>query len=432
MFASEPTRAGFMPNLRLLGLAPRRNAMEWRTRPIRPESLHSRGGRIIAMRVSAQLILALLLSACASDRPITATCPAATGEPPQPFDAALDAAVASRWQGPPDGKRHPIAVLVLSGGGAWGAYGAGFLNGWTQRPANTTDRWPSRPTFDVVTGVSTGAIIAPFALVGSAGDAFLQHAFRGVGGKDLYSGNGLMGLLGGHSLKKPDGIERSLVAGLDDSTIAAIKTAYTDKRSAWVGAVNFDTGDFTEFNLSAIASALPIDQAREQITDHIMAASAVPGFFPPRFINGCMYMDGGVRQNVFITSVQTAANASGQEQSRANIYVIVNDVTEVPSELTKYSVREIATRSYALIENQSEINSLRNIYQYAHEHGYGFYWTTADDVVFYANVAGNHGAACEAPKTPAGQFEATFTACLYDAALHKARDGATAWRTDRP
>ncbi|HEV2607083.1 MAG TPA: patatin-like phospholipase family protein, partial [Xanthomonadaceae bacterium] len=187
------------------------------------------------IRISALLILSLLLSACAGERPITATCPAATGEPPQPFDAALDAAVAARWQGPPDAQRHPVAILVLSGGGAWGAYGAGFLNGWTHRPANTTDRWPSRPIFDVVTGVSTGAIMAPFALVGSVADPYLQHAFRGVSGKDLYSGNGWMGLLGGHSLKKPDGIERMLVAGLDDSTMATIKSAYGEKRSVWVG-----------------------------------------------------------------------------------------------------------------------------------------------------------------------------------------------------
>ena len=328
--------------------------------------------------------------------------------------------------------RHPVAILVLSGGGTWGAYGAGFLNGWTRRPANAADRWPSRPTFDVVTGVSTGAIMAPFALVGSAADPALQHAFRGVGGKDLYSGNGLLGLLGGHSLKKPDGIERSLMAALDDSTIAAIKAAYADKRSVWVGAVNFDTGDFTEFNLSAIASALPNEQARAQMTDHIMAASALPGFFPPRFINGCMYMDGGVRKNVFVAPMQAAAVVAEPGQPRAAIYVIENSTTEVPSELTPYRVREIATRSYELIENQTQINSLRNIYRYAHERGYGFYWTSADDVVFYAGDAGNHGAACQAPKTPAGQFDASFTACLYDAALRKARDGATPWRTDRP
>ena len=402
------------------------------TRPIRSGNRHARNGRMSTFRISGLLILALLLSACAGERPITATCPAATGEPLQPFDAALDEAVAARWQGPPDASRHRVAILVLSGGGAWGAYGAGFLNGWTQRPANTTDHWPARPTFDVVTGVSTGALMAPFALVGSAADPGLQHAFRGVSGKDLYSGNGLLGLLGGHSLKKPDGIERRLVAALDDSTMATIKTAYGNKRSVWVGAVNFDTGNFTEFNLSAIASALPTDQARAQMTDHITAASALPGIFPPRFINGCMYMDGGVRENVFVTPVQTAASVASQQLSRADIYVIVNGANEVPTVLTRYNMREIATRSYDLIENQSQINSLRSIYQYAHEHGYGFYWTSADDVVFSASDASAHDAACEAPKTPAAQFDATFTACLYDAALRKARAGATPWRTDRP
>lgn len=273
--------------------------------------------------------------------------------------------------------------------------------------------------------------MAPFALVGPAADPALQYAFRGVGGKDLFSGNGLLRLLGGHSLKTPDGLERRLVAALDDSTMAAIKAAYAEKRSVWVGAVNFDTGGFSEFNLSAIASALPDDQARVQMTDHIMAASALPGLFPPRFIDGCMYMDGGVRENVFVAPMRTTATAL-PGRSRADIYVIENGTAEVPTELTPYSVREIATRSYELIENQTQLNSLRNIHQYAREHGYGFYWTSADDVVFYAGDAGDHGSACAAPKTPAGQFDATFTACLYDAALRKARDGATPWRTDRP
>ncbi len=380
-------------------------------------------------RVLLLLLSASFLSACAGERPSSATCPAVTGLPAQPFDAALDDAVAARWAGPPGAPHNRVAILVLSGGGAWGAYGAGFLNGWAQRRDHGTKHSPSRPTFDIVTGVSTGAIMAPFALLGSGSDPSLESAFRGVSGEDLFSGRSVLGLPWWNSLKEPDGLERRLLAALDDTALASLRTAAGEKRTVWVGAVNFDTGQFTEFNLSAIARDLPNDQARTQIADHIMAASAVPAFFPPRFINGCMFMDGGVRENVFVTPLQTATTV---HESRADIYVIENGPIEVPPLLTKNNLRDIATRGFDLAESQIQLNSLRNIYQYAREHGYGFYWTSADDVVYNPDESQVNVAPCKAPKTPADQFEATFTACLFDAASRKAHDGITPWRTDKP
>jgi predicted acylesterase/phospholipase RssA len=385
----------------------------------------------LPLRIAFGLLLALWLSACATQRPVAATCPPAAEASPT-FDAAVDSVVTERWRDTVATPHHRVAILVLSGGGAWGAYGAGFLEGWSHRRAGPDDRWPGRPEFDVVTGISTGAIMAPFALVGSERDASLRTSFRGVSGDDLYSGSGLLGLLWGHSLKKPDGIERRLVAALDDETLAAMSKAAAEHRTVWVAAVNFDTGRFTEFDLSAMASSLPPDRARAQIVDRIMAASALPGLFPPRYIDGCMYMDGGVRRNVFVGPLQRTADPAGEQPSRADIYVIENGPVGTMPRLTGAGVRAIATRGYELTENQVELDSLRTIEAYARARGYGFYWTSADDVVHDPGDANPQGARCAAPKTPADQFDAVFTACLYDAGLAKARDGAAPWRTDRP
>ena len=373
------------------------------------------------------------LGGCAGQRPSDAQCPAVTGAVDETFDAALDDAVTARWGEQPGHTRGRAAVLVLSGGGAWGAYGAGFLKGWTERRASSGDQWPSRPTFDVVTGVSTGAIMAPFALIGSEDDAILQDAFRGMKGGDLFTDRSPLAFPWWNSLKDPKGLEEQLREALDDSSVLELKAAAGQHRTIWVGAVNFDTGQFTQFNLSALARDLPTAEARDQITDHIMAASAVPTFFPPRFINGCMYMDGGVRENIFVSRLHGAIrSASSETEPHADIYVIENGPVEIRKLLAKNTLIDIAVRGFDLAETQIDLNSLRDAYDYANEHGYRFYWTSADDVVGDLQADASRDGKCRFPKTPAEAFKSSFTACLYDAASRKARDGSSPWRTDRP
>ncbi len=385
------------------------------------------------LRVALIAAIVASLEACAGQRPTAAMCPAVTGAANESFDAALDDAVAARWGGQSQTTHNRAAVLVLSGGGAWGAYGAGFLEGWAKRPQGIGDRWPSRPAFDVVTGVSTGAIMAPFALLGSSNDPKLQKAFRGVSGDDLFTSRNVIAFPWWNSLKDPGGLERQLRDALDDSTIESLKAAAAQHRTIWVGAVNFDTGEFTQFNLSALARDLPPAEAKDKIVDHIMASSALPTFFPPRFIDGCMYLDGGVRENVFFTRMHDAVGtAGGTKENHADVYVIENGPIEVQKVLTDNTLLDIATRGFSLAESQIELNSLRNVYDYAKEHGYGFYWTSADDVVGDPQGVHDQPGLCKFPKTPTDQFEASFTACLYDSALRKARDGASPWRTDRP
>jgi predicted patatin/cPLA2 family phospholipase len=388
---------------------------------------------ITCLRAIALLTIAASLGACAGKRPAEASCPAATGAVDESFDAALDDAVAARWTVQPGMTHSRAAVLVLSGGGAWGAYGAGFLDGWAKRPQASGDNWPSRPTFDVVTGVSTGAIMAPFALLGSSNDPKLQSAFRGVSRDDLFTSRSFITLPWWNSLKDPKGLERQLRDALDNSAVVSLKAAASQHRTMWVGAVNFDTGKFTQFNLSALARDLPVVEARDQIIDHIMAASAVPTFFPPRFINGCMYMDGGVREDVFVTRLHDAIGTpTGTKESHADVYVIENGPIRVQKLLTDNTLVDIAIRGFSLAEAQIQLASLRNVYDYAKERGYGFYWTSADDVVGDLQDTHDRPGLCKFPKTPTDQFEATFTTCLYDSALRKARDGASPWRTDRP
>jgi hypothetical protein len=72
---------------------------------------------------------------------------------------------------------RPLTILALSGGGADGSYGAGFLKGWSESGL--------RPDFDVVTGSSVGSLIAPFAFLGPDYDRDLEAIFTSGVAEDL-------------------------------------------------------------------------------------------------------------------------------------------------------------------------------------------------------------------------------------------------------
>ncbi len=368
------------------------------------------------------ILAGFALSACVNARPDDAMCPASAEL--QPSFAMPQAAHA-------DGR--PLDILVLSGGGAWGAYGAGFLTGWSARdPA----LGKPRPQFDIVTGVSTGAIIAPFAMLGPDYDSTLVQAYRGKGGDALFEHRSILTFPFWTSLNDPAPLEAGLDRTLDDHAIAQLGDAYRNGRSLWAGAVNFDSGKFTEFDLTKLAADLPAAEARSEIVDRLMAASAIPGFFPPRFIHGCMYMDGGVRQNLFAAEIGGAIDAAvaahgSLPPSDVNIYVVVNGTMAPPKRITRDTLLDVGVRSFELAGDRIQLASLREIFDYAAAKGFHLFWTDAGDVVAHDGQPETYER-CSAPRAARDQFDARFTACLFDAAKVKAATARFPWRTDRP
>jgi hypothetical protein len=362
------------------------------------------------------LLLAVGLSACVGARPDGATCEV------QDTQTAIHIT---------RGAAHgPINILVLSGGGAWGAYGAGFLNGWSERYAGLGLR---RPQFNAVTGVSTGAIIAPFALLGRDYDATLANAFRGVSSNGLFRQRAIAGLPFWNSLKDPEPMRRAIAAALDDRALDRLAAAASDQRVLFVGAVNFDSGAFTEFELTRLAATSPPGEAREAMLQRIMAASAVPGFFPPQFIGGCMYMDGAVRENVFLAGmIKAAIGMPGMdEKPDVTIYTIVNGPLAPRPAQTENTLVGVGVRGFELAANQIQRDSLRAIHDYAALNGYRFLWTSAENAIVKPGEGPRPGR-CAAPASITRQFSADFTACLFDAGKAQAMAAPNPWRSDRP
>jgi hypothetical protein len=271
------------------------------------------------------------------------------------------------------GREHDY--LVLSGGGGNGAFGAGLLAGWSAHG--------SRPEFQIVSGTSTGALIAPFAFLGPAYDATLREIYTRYATEDLVESRGLLDLLRGDAALSTARL-RALIAGyLDDEVIAAIATEGARGRSLFVGTTNLDAGRPVVWDITRIA-ALGTPEARELIYDVILASTAIPGAFPPVMIeveaNGRrydeMHVDGGVTSQLFLASLGidwSDVMAHLEVQGVPDLYVIRNarvrqDAKAVPRRLVPVMTRTVAT----LIRAQG-IGDLAKLYAVSGEHGFNYH-----------------------------------------------------------
>jgi hypothetical protein len=194
----------------------------------------------------------------------------------------------------------PATYLAISGGGENGAYGAGLLSGWSALG--------TRPVFKGVTGVSTGALIAPFAFLGSAYDRELERFYTTIGKSDVMTSRGLSGALLGESLYDSAPLLRLIRSVLTPEMIAAIAHEYTEKgRVLLVATTNLDVPVGVLWNIGLIASAAPRD-APDLVAKILLASASIPGAFPPVMIDmeaggerfQEMHVDGGtVAQVVF-------------------------------------------------------------------------------------------------------------------------------------
>ena len=194
---------------------------------------------------------------------------------------------------------RPHHYLLVSGGGGDGAFGTGLLVGWTSTG--------HRPEFQIVTGISTGAIIAPFAFLGSAYDPTLRELYTSFGSDDLVRRRGLFKVLRGDSAFSTEPLARLLERYLGDAEIAAIAAEGHKGRSLLIGTTNLDAARPVIWDITRIAMS-GVPDAKRLIHDVIRASTAIPGAFPPVLFeveaNGVrseeMHVDGGVTSQLFL------------------------------------------------------------------------------------------------------------------------------------
>lgn len=223
------------------------------------------------------------------------------------------------------GLREPRHVLALSSGGLYGAYTAGVLDGWT--------RAGTRPEFDVVTGSSTGALIAPFAFLGPAYDARAMSLYTGVRAGDIYRLRAWFTLPFRDALATSAPLRHLIEEQIDECLMTEIAEAHRAGRRLFVGTTDLRTKRPVVWDMGAIA-CLPCPHGCALFRDVLLASASVPGVFPPvPFDTGAgrgprrvdLHVDGGVTAPLFVPPgvFEAAAGPDPAAPGAPCVYAIV-------------------------------------------------------------------------------------------------------------
>ena len=295
-------------------------------------------------------------------------------ETPEEFREWLelpDDVLQSRYHGIMDRKHD---YLLISGGGGDGAFGAGLLVGWTAAG--------NRPEFQIVTGISTGAIIAPFAFLGPAYDATLRELFTSFSSKDLLRRRGVHEIVRGDSAFSTDPLARLIDRYLGDDQIAAIAAEGRRGRSLLVGTTNLDASRPVIWDLTRIAmSGAP--GAKHLIHEVIRASTAIPGAFPPVMFQvqagnamyDEMHVDGGVTSQLFlgVTGLDWRRIAERlRVEGSPQLYLIRNSRLAPTWMPVERRVAPIVSRTISSLIRTQGIGDLAQIYLVAQRAGMGF------------------------------------------------------------
>jgi hypothetical protein len=300
-------------------------------------------------------------------------------QPSQRFQRDLIQSVRDTWaDGGSEGLATQMSALVLSGGGSNGAFGAGFLKGWT----TTGDR----PEFHLVTGISTGALIAPFAFLGSDYDHLLEHVFTSVTSKDIYRIRNPLTVATKDSLARTDPLAARLEEAFDDEILQAIAAEHRRGRRLFVGTTNLDAQRFVIWNMGAIAaSGKP--GALELFRKVLLASASIPVAFPPVYfeveVDGTIYdemhVDGGVISELFLWGAMVDITDARQDllegigkSVEASIYIIRNSQIDPEPVQVQPNLVGIASRSMITLLKSVAIGDLARVWAHAEEEGVDF------------------------------------------------------------
>jgi len=297
---------------------------------------------------------------------------------PERSDAAATLRAAHRAA---DYRRGPaprkLDFLAVSGGGEDGAYGAGLLNGWQARG--------TRPEFEIVTGVSTGALIGTFAFLGPSRDAQMRQFYTEYSSKQILRSRGIIGVvLGGISLADDAPLAKLIDRAVDEQMLDEIAEQHRRGRRFFVASTNLDAQRPVIWDMGAIAASN--HPTRLSLFRSVLLASAsIPGMFPPVRIqvtvDGRVYdelhVDGGVTENAFVFPAlfMEASTTLGRHVPRT-LYIISNGKLAPEWQKTDYRLLPIVARSIATLAKVHGLGDLFRLYALTRARGIGYRLTS--------------------------------------------------------
>ena len=268
----------------------------------------------------------------------------------------------------------PHSYLAISGGGANGAFGAGLLIGWTATG--------KRPEFSMVTGVSTGALTAPFAFLGPDYDDEMKEVYTTTTTKDIAVKRNLIAMAFGDSVTDTAPLRKLIEKYIDADMIDAIAREHKRGRRLFIGTVNLDAGRSVIWNIGAIAAS-DYPQKITLIHELLRASAAIPVAFPPVIIpveaEGKQYdelhVDGGTGSQVFVYPAAIDWKLITEKlkvQGKPQVYVIRNSFLDPDYQGIKRNVMPIASRTIDSLIRTQGIGDLYQIYALCKRDGNDF------------------------------------------------------------
>lgn len=318
--------------------------------------------------------------------------------------------------------RTPILhYLALSGGGQWGAFGAGILSEWSQSG--------TRPFFRGVSGVSTGAIIAPFAFLGSDHDATLREIYTTYSTEDLVEETVVSGVLTGTARAATDKLGRMIAKYMTQELLDEIAVEHRKSRRLLIGTTNLDAGRPMIWDTGAIAASGE-PGALELVHSLIRASASIPVAFPPIFIDvqtpdgkvyDEMHVDGGASSQVTFISpevpiAELTRRALGRNLDR-RLWVFVNNDLEPPHRSIRPRITDIGGAAVSSLIRSSGTGGTDRLYAIAQR----------DDIVFHVGWVPSE-VPCPEPQE---DFDKMFMRCLFDVGGEAFRT-ETLWRNEPP
>ncbi|ARP98856.1 patatin-like phospholipase family protein [Pseudorhodoplanes sinuspersici] len=309
------------------------------------------------------------------------------------------------------GRDRPV-VLALSGGGADGAFGAGLLTGWTQRG--------DRPQFTIVTGASAGALIAPFAFLGSGYDPVLTSVFSSGEMEGFLKFQGLRGLFG-TSLFEAAPLRQLIAKYITPDVLAAIAEQYRRGRRLYIVTTNLDAQRTAIWDMGRIASSRD-PRAPELFRQVIAASASVPGIFSPVLIDveaqgkrfAEMHVDGGITSNVLVVpEAMLASNQPLPAKLQPRIYVILNSKLGPYFEVVPANTIRIAVRAFETSVRANTRNTLLASYEFIRRRGWDMSLAAIDDSF---------------PSQEKPGFDTTYMRGLFEFGMAQGHSG-TVWRS---
>jgi len=317
-----------------------------------------------------------------------------------------------------DGRLPPASFLAISGGSDDGSFGAGLICGWSD--AGTM------PTFKIVTGVSTGAMIAPFAFLGHSYMSGLRAVYTKIGPDDVLKRRGVHNAVFGEALADTAPLYGLITHYINERAFADIASEYNKGRLLLIGTTSLDAQRPVIWNIGAIAaSGRP--GALEVIRTIILASASIPGAFPPMMIeveaDGHRYqemnVDGGVVAQTFLypPGVGMRANLRSAEFARdRHAYIIRNSRLDPDWASVNRRFLNISGRAIATMIHYIGYNDLLRIYAQAKHDGIDY------NLAFIET---------DFPNTKHSKFDPEYMNSLFDYAYAKGAAGFS-WRKAPP